>query len=508
MNANLYSHLSAHFPTDLSACAIETEDGLYYSFADVEHASAMIANLFVRSGLVSGDRVAVQVEKSAEALLLYLACLRAGLVYLPLNPAYRESELAHFLGNAQPRSVVCSPKDFSWLSRIAFKAGAKQVFTLGDQRNGSLLERAQFESRTFDTVLSQTDDLAAILYTSGTTGKSKGAMLSHGNLYSNAAVLKHAWAWQPGDVLLHALPLFHVHGLFVAAHGALLNGSKMILLNRFDPRRVMHELPRTTVFMGVPTFYVRLLAEPGFDGEVCRNVRLFVSGSAPLLEETFAAFRERTGHTILERYGMSETVMLLSNPYAGPRLAGTVGQPLDGVSVRVVDDQDRPCEPEEVGNIQVKGPNVFSGYWRMPEKTLEEFTADGYFKTGDMGCWGKPGTEKEGYLSIVGRSKDLIITGGYNVYPKEVESYLDALPGVLESAVIGVAHPDFGEAVTAVVVPAERAPRDEAALIAALKAAIANFKVPKRIYFVDELPRNTMGKVQKNVLRERFGAKS
>jgi malonyl-CoA/methylmalonyl-CoA synthetase len=506
MNSNLYAHLAAAFPADASACAIETEDGDYYSFDDLERASAMLANLLVRSGLKAGDRVAAQVEKSPEALILYLATIRAGFVFLPLNTAYREAELTYFLGNAEPGVVVCSPENFAWLSKLAFKAGALHVYTLGEHQNGSLLERAASCSERFTTVACAPDALAAILYTSGTTGKSKGAMLSHENLLSNAQALKRAWGWRDGDVLLHALPLFHVHGLFVACHGALLSGSKMIFFAKFDAARVVAELPRATVFMGVPTYYVRLLAEPGLDQTVCRSMRLFVSGSAPLLEETFRAFALRTGHTILERYGMSETVMLLSNPYHGPRLPGTVGMPIEGVAVRVVDGAGLPTPPGSVGEIEVRGPNVFSGYWRMPEKTREEFTADGYFKTGDLGRWGLPDGSAPDYLCIVGRSKDLIITGGYNVYPKEVESYLDNLPGVAESAVVGVPHPDFGEAVTAVVVMKPGVSGDERALIGALKLAIANFKVPKRIFFAAELPRNTMGKVQKNVLRERCAA--
>jgi malonyl-CoA/methylmalonyl-CoA synthetase len=504
MNSNLYAQMASYFPADPSACAIETEDGSTYSFADLERASALLANLLVQSGLKPGDRVAVQIEKSPEALLLYLATIRAGFVFLPLNTAYRETELGYFLNNAEPGVVVCDPRDFAWLSRMAFLAGARHVYTLGEHQNGSLLERAGLCSDQFETVFSSPNDLAAILYTSGTTGKSKGAMLSHQNLLSNALTLKAFWGWQSGDVLVHALPLFHVHGLFVASHGALLNGSKMIFLAKFEAARVLREFSRATVFMGVPTYYVRLLAEPGLDREACRTMRLFVSGSAPLLAETFVEFQRRSGHTILERYGMSETVMLLSNPYDGPRLAGTVGKPLPGVEVRLVDDAAAPCPPGQVGHIQVRGPNVFAGYWRMPEKTREEFTEEGFFKTGDMGRMGAPGAIDEGYLSIVGRSKDLIITGGYNVYPKEIEGYIDALPGVGESAVIGLPHADFGEAVSAVVVLKSGAKGDEKAIIGALKSSIANFKVPKRVFFVDELPRNTMGKVQKNILRDRF----
>ncbi|GAB3626321.1 malonyl-CoA synthase [Pandoraea terrae] len=506
-DANLYTQFAARFPADMSACAIETPDGLYYSWDDMEHASARLAHLLASLDLPQGARVAVQVEKSPEALLLYLATLRAGLVYLPLNTAYREAEIAYFVENAEPSVVVCSPANFGWVSKVAFKANVGHVFTLGDDRTGSLLERAAYHSDTFATVPRAPEDLAAILYTSGTTGRSKGAMLSHGNLASNARVLHEFWGWADrpagSDVLLHALPIFHVHGLFVASHAALLSGSKMIWLPKFDAQQVLRHLPRSTVFMGVPTYYVRLLAEAGLDRQACEQIRLFVSGSAPLLRETFEAFRERTAHTILERYGMSETVMLVSNPYRGEaaqvRRAGTVGVPLPGVFVRIVDDAGVASGQGEIGHIQVRGPNVFAGYWRMPEKTADEFTEDGYFKTGDVGKF-----DDDGYLHIVGRSKDLIISGGFNVYPKEIEGFIDEMTGVAESAVIGVPHPDFGEAVVAVIVPRGGAVPDEAAVIGALKQKIANFKVPKRVHFVSELPRNAMGKVQKNLLRERF----
>ena len=505
MNQNIYAAFAAAFPKDRSRCAIETEDKRYWCFADLEQASAKMAHLLVDVGLRAGDRVAVQVEKSVESLVLYLAVVRAGLVYLPLNTAYREAEIDYFLGDAQPAVVVCGAASFSWISKIAFRHGSKHVFTLDVDGRGSLIERAAPKSETFQTAQMTSADLAAILYTSGTTGRSKGAMLSHGNLLSNAQTLHQAWGWTPDDVLLHMLPLFHVHGLFVAAHGALLAGAKMLFQPRFDAARAIQLLPRSTVFMGVPTYYVRLLADPLFTREVCKDMRLFVSGSAPLLEETFDAFEARTGHLILERYGMSETVMLVSNPYQGERRSGTVGQPLPTVEVRLVDDLGQACPAESIGHIQVRGPNVFLGYWQMPEKTAEEFTADGYFKTGDMGRLSEPNPAGLSYLSIVGRSKDLIITGGYNVYPKEIEAIIDELPGVAESAVIGIAHPDFGEAVTAVVVARPGADLDEMALLAALKQRIANFKVPKRIHVVAELPRNTMGKVQKNLLRDQFG---
>jgi malonyl-CoA/methylmalonyl-CoA synthetase len=448
----------------------------------------------------------VQVEKSVEAMVLYLATLRAGYVFLPLNTAYQRFEIAYFIGNAEPAVVVCSSQNFGWVSKIAFQSGTQNVFTLDDDRTGSLLERAAHCSDLHEVVLRQSDDLAAILYTSGTTGRSKGAMLSHGNLLSNALVLKALWGWRAreegGDVLIHALPIFHVHGLFVAIHGALINGSKMIWLAKFDPQRVIEKLPEATVFMGVPTLYVRLLAEPGLTREACRNMRLFIAGSAPLLIETFKEWQERTGHTILERYGMSETAMLTSNPYqGGERRGGTVGFALPGVSLRVQGDDGQPLLVGEIGGIQVKGPNVFQGYWRMPGKTAEEFTADGYFKTGDVGK-----IDEDGYVTIAGRSKDLIISGGYNVYPAEIEGHINDMPGVAESALVGVPHPDFGEVGVAVVIARPGATPDPAQIVAALKARLANFKIPKQCLVVSELPRNTMGKVQKNLLREQYKA--
>lgn len=502
---NLFTALRAAFPADLDEVAIETADGpgapLRYSWRDLERASAMIANLLTSLELPAASRVAVQVDKSVEALMLYLAVLRAGHVYLPLNSAYQAAEVEYFIGNAEPAVVVCAGANFGWVSKIAFLAGTRHVYTLNDDRTGTLLDRAAFQPDMHMPVPRSASDLAAILYTSGTTGRSKGAMLTHDNLLSNARVLKDYWGWKPGDVLIHALPVFHVHGLFVASHGALLNGSRMIWFSRFDARAVVARLPEATVFMGVPTLYVRMLAEPGLTREACRNMRLFISGSAPLLIETFNAFRERTGHTILERYGMSETVMLTSNPYRpeSARRGGTVGLPLPGVGVRVHDDQGRPLPAGEIGNIEVQGPNVFIGYWRMPEKTADEFTADGCFKTGDVGR-----IDADGFVTIVGRSKDLIISGGYNVYPAEIEGTINELPGVAESAVVGVPHGDFGEAVVAVVVPRAGATVDGAAIAAQLRTKIANFKVPKQVFVVPELPRNAMGKVQKNLLRDQY----
>jgi malonyl-CoA/methylmalonyl-CoA synthetase len=498
---NLYTALRAGFPADLDSTAIDA-DGLLYSWRDLENGSAMLANWLDRLDLPAGSRVAVHTDKSVENLMLYLAVLRAGLVYLPLNPAYHAAELEHFIGDAAPGVVVCSGKHFGWVSKLAFQRGVRWVFTLNDDRTGTLLDRAAQMPLAHEPVARAGTDLAAILYTSGTTGRSKGAMLSHGNLLSNAETLKRHWDWQPDDVLLHTLPIFHVHGLFVASHGALLNGSKMLWFNRFDAAAVARRLPEATMFMGVPTLYVRLLQEPRLD---CSHMRLFISGSAPLLIETWREWRARTGHVILERYGMSETLMLTSNPCRpedGERIGGTVGKALPGVGLRIVRDDGGPCGADEIGHVQVRGPNVFSGYWQMPEKTAEEFTADGWFKTGDVGR-----VDANGYLTLIGRSKDLIISGGFNVYPAEVEGFLNELPGVGESAVIGVPHPDLGEAVVAVVTPAGAGRRpDPEALIAALKDRIAGFKVPKRVLVSAELPRNAMGKVQKKLLREQHGA--
>jgi malonyl-CoA/methylmalonyl-CoA synthetase len=499
-NQNLFAALRAAFPQNLDAAAVETDEGLVYSWRDLDRATAMMANLLLSLKLPAGARIAVQVEKSVEAMMLYLATLRAGYVFLPLNTAYQSAEISYFIGNAEPAVVVCSPKNVDWVIQIAFNAGTPHVFTLGDDRSGSLLERAALCSDRHAIAMQGQDDLAAILYTSGTTGRSKGAMLTHGNLLSNARVLKDYWGWRPGDVLIHALPIFHVHGLFVAIHGALINGSKMIWLSKFDPKRVVAALPQATVFMGVPTLYVRLLAEPGLNRQAARHMRLFISGSAPLLIETFNAWKERTGHTILERYGMSETIMLTSNPCDpkdGERRGGTVGFPLPGVGLRVQGDDGRALPAGEIGAIQVKGPNVFKGYWRMPDKTKEEFTADGWFKTGDVGR-----IDERGYVTIVGRSKDLIISGGYNVYPAEIEGYINEMPGVAESALVGVPHPDFGEVGVAVVIARAGARIDGNDIVARLKSELANFKIPKRCFVVDELPRNSMGKVQKNLLRE------
>jgi malonyl-CoA/methylmalonyl-CoA synthetase len=499
MNQNLYAIFESRFPDNRDEPLLHLGEGEMVSYAAADEQSARHAALLAGLGLRPGDRVAVQVEKSPEALWLYLGCLRAGLVYLPLNSAYQEGEIAYFLENAQPGAVVAQPKSMAWLKPLAARLGVPHVFSLDEHGEGTLREAVGAAPARFATVERTGDDLAAILYTSGTTGRSKGAMLSHRNLASNADVLHRAWGFRKDDVLVHMLPLFHVHGLFVACHCVLMNGSSMRFHAKFDAKRAIAEFAHSTVFMGVPTLYTRLLAEPGLTREACARMRLFVSGSAPLLAETHVEFQRRTGHRILERYGMTETGMLTSNPLEGERRAGSVGPALPGVTVRVVDDAETSCAPGTIGHVQVKGPNVFSGYWRMPEKNAEEFTRDGFFRTGDVGS-----LSADGYLTIVGRSKDLIISGGYNVYPKEVELALDELPGVQESAVIGVPHADFGEAVIGVVVPRAGAKPAERELIDALKQRLANFKVPKRVYIVEELPRNAMGKVQKNVLRERY----
>ena len=500
MNNNIYSIFEQHFPASREAIFIETPNGDSYSYAILEQQVSKIANLLSKQGLNKGDRIAVQVEKSPQVLFLYLACLRAGFIYLPLNTAYTESELSYFIENAEPAVVVCDPESLALFTRIGEKHKLQHVFSLDAQGEGSLLTTSEDSPAEFTTTACDKDDIAVILYTSGTTGRPKGAMITHGNLAANGLALQKTWHWQQQDILLHALPIFHIHGLFVACHNVLLGGSKMLFVSRFDAKNVMQLLPEVTVLMGVPTFYTRLLDLADFNQDVCKNMRLFISGSAPLLEQTFTEFQQRTGHTILERYGMTETGMNTSNPIEGPRIAGTVGLPLPGVETRIVDDNNQPLPANSVGLLQVRGENVFKGYWRMPDKTAEEFTPDGFFITGDMASY-----NDQGYISIVGRNKDMVITGGYNVYPKEIELLLDEIEGVKESAIIGLPHKDFGEAVTAIVIPEDmnHAP-DEKLIINQLKQELANYKVPKKIIILDQLPRNTMGKVQKNILREKY----
>ena len=491
---NLYARLAAGFPRSKNAPCVILPDERVWTYGDLEHASARMAHALLKTGALPGDRVAVQVDKSPEAFVLYLACLRAGLVFLPLNPAYQGQEVAYFLGDAKPALFVCRPSFFSAAQTLFDR---RRIFTLDEHGRGSLIKAAAGESDTFATVERAADDLAAILYTSGTTGRSKGAMLTHQNLWANAETLTKVWRINARDVLLHMLPIFHVHGLFVAGHCILRAGAKMFFEPRFDLQRALKRLPESSVLMGVPTFYTRLLAAPQFTARVCEHMRLFISGSAPLLAETFAEFKARTGHTILERYGMTEGGMFTSNPYAGRRRGGSVGPPLPGVALRIVDDADVPCAPCTPGHIQVKGENVFAGYWNMPEKTAEEFTADGYFRTGDIGY-----QDNDGYVFINGRARDMIISGGLNVYPREIEEIIDALPDVVESAVVGLPHADLGETVVAVVVRKKGSTLDEDSIIAAVRCVLAAFKSPRRVIFRDDLPRNAMGKVVKSRLRE------
>ena len=499
MNANLYEQFRARFPADRSRPFVETASGARWSYAELEDETGRIAACLRSLGLRRGDRVAAQVEKSPRALFLYLACLREGLIYLPLNPAYPEAELDFFLRDAEPALLVCRPTSQSGLEPLARRHRVATLLNLDDAGEGSLADAADSLSPIEDTAACDAADPAALLYTSGTTGRPKGAVLSHRNLASNAEVLQRAWGFAPDDVLLHALPLFHTHGLFVACHCVLAAGAAMVLLPRFDVDEVLRLLPRATVFMGVPTFYVRLLQHPRLDEAATRTVRLFVSGSAPLLPQTFEAFHERTGHRILERYGMTECGMVTSNPLEGARKVGTVGPPLAGVALRVVDGKGKALPPGSTGAVEFRGPNVFSGYWKMPERRAEDFSADGFFRSGDLGVM-----DSDGYLTLVGREKDLIISGGLNVYPKEVETLLDRLEGVSESAVIGVPDDDLGERVTAMVVPSASAGElHPPEIIADLKTMLAGYKVPKELHIVDELPRNAMGKVQKNLLRDR-----
>lgn len=497
-NANLFSRLFDGLD-DPQRLAIETQDGAHISYGDLIARAGQMANVLVARGVKPGDRVAVQVEKSVANIVLYLGTVRAGAVYLPLNTAYTLNELDYFIGDAEPSLVVCDPAKAEGLAPIAAKVKAR-VETLGPGGKGSLTDAADKASSEFATVPRENDDLAAILYTSGTTGRSKGAMLSHDNLASNSLSLVGYWRFTDKDVLIHALPIYHTHGLFVATNVTLFSRASMIFLPKLDPDLIIKLMARATVLMGVPTFYTRLLQNPALSRETTKHMRLFISGSAPLLAETHREWSARTGHAVLERYGMTETNMNTSNPYDGERVPGAVGFPLPGVSVRVTEPETGKELPrDEIGMIEVKGPNVFKGYWRMPEKTKSEFRPDGFFITGDLGK-----IDHKGYVHILGRGKDLVISGGFNVYPKEIESEIDAMPGVIESAVIGVPHADFGEGVTAVLVCNKGADISEAAVLKALDGRLAKFKMPKRVFVVDELPRNTMGKVQKNVLRDTY----
>ncbi len=497
---NLYSCCRQHFSVDdifIQHPASKRE----YSYGDLDNESSKIAHHLTRLELVKGDRVMVQVEKSPQNLFWYFACLRAGLIYLPLNTAYKEREVEYFVNNAEPALILCDPNKHSVFKSIIDRADISCLIRCLDKQGGySHSENMLPTSHEFVDINCNPDDIAVILYTSGTTGKPKGAMITHGNLISNSTALSQTWQWQPQDILLHSLPLFHVHGLFVAVNLAVLNGSKIILMDKFDPEQIIDWLAEASVYMGVPTHYVRLLNNQKLDESACKNMRLFTSGSAPLLPQTFSEFQQRTSHTIVERYGMTETGMNTSNPIDGQKKAGTVGLPLQGIKTMILDNSDNPVDRDTPGNLLVKGENVFKGYWCMPEKTAEEFTDDGFFKTGDIAS-----IDSDGYISIIGRDKDMIITGGLNVYPKEIESIIDNIHGVLESAVIGLPHPDFGESVTAVIVKQSNDNNlQEQDIIQHLKMLVANFKVTKKVFFVEELPRNTMGKVQKALLREMF----
>jgi malonyl-CoA/methylmalonyl-CoA synthetase len=476
---------------------LRVPDGRLLSYGDMLGRSGQFANCLNAEGLRPGDRLAVQVEKSAEALLLYLACLRTGAIYVPLNPACTPTEMSYFLADAEPACLVAAPEKAVGIQVLLCDDCA--FLTLGeDGCTGSLMARANSMSTDFPDVVRTGEDLAAILYTSGTTGRPKGAMLTHNNLASNAFALRNLWRFSERDALLHALPLFHTHGLFTATNTSMMAGASMILLPKFDPESVLAHLSEATTMMGVPTFYTRLLADSRLSRARVAHMRLFISGSAPLLPETHRAWIERTGHTILERYGMTETGMIASNPCEGERIAGTVGLPLPGVELRIADPQDgAPLPSGQAGMIELRGPNVFKGYWRKPEQTAAAFRNDGFFITGDLGT-----IDSSRYLRIVGRVTDLVISGGFNVYPKEIESEIDSLPGVAESAVIGVPHPDLGEGVTAIVILKDDSQLGEAGLLLALGERLAKYKLPRRVLFALELPRNAMGKVKKNVLRE------
>ena len=502
---NMYSLIESRVAKSPDKAAFEFPGGKPVTYGELAADVGRMANALTASGVKPGDRVTAQVEKSLPNAYLYLACLKVGAVFNPLNAGYTAAELDYFIGDAEPTLLVCQRASLPLLEPIAKARNVTSTLLLEPDGTGSLVDLAAIQPAAHTTVRRAPDDLACLLYTSGTTGRSKGAMITHGNLTSNTLALIETWRITENDKLLHALPIFHVHGLFVASNTMLTAGATMLWLQKFDHEQVMRLLPTCSMMMGVPTFYTRLLSAPAFGRDHTRNMRLFVSGSAPLLAETHKEFAERTGHAILERYGMTETGMITSNPYAPEgRLAGTVGYPLPGAAVRVAEPEGKVLGTGEIGVIEVNGPNVFKGYWRNPEKTKAEFRADGYFITGDLGT-----IEPDGRVSIVGRAKDLIISGGLNVYPKEVEDELNAFPGVLEAAVIGIPHPDFGEGVVAVLAKASGTEGGkigtEPEILKQLEGRLAKFKCPKRIFVLDELPRNTMGKVQKAELRQRYG---
>ena len=498
VKGNLYTSYKEGFKNNLEGQFLYDDKGLNVTYRELDSETAKLANGLKELGLSEGDRVTVQVDKCIEMVYLYLACVRSNIIFHPLNPAYKEKELSYFLDDAKPSLFISNEETISSISDLSLEHSIDHLFVLNNDGSGNFSDISTSEDN-YITVACSDDDIAALLYSSGTTGKPKGIMLSHGNISSNAESLVKAWDFQESDCLLHALPIYHVHGLFVALGCVFMTGSKLKWLESFDADVVLKSIPECTVMMGVPTYYTRLLKRDLLDSKLTEGIRLFISGSAPLLEETFNEFNQRTNHQILERYGMTETNMNTSNPLKGNRKPGTVGLPLEDVQVRVVDEENNLLSQGEIGNIQIKGPNVFKGYWEMPEKTKEDFSKDGFFNTGDKGL-----IDEGGYVSIIGRSKDMIISGGLNVYPKEIESLIDKIEGVLESAVIGLSDEDLGEKVVAVIVSEESKTLDEKKVISEIKDQLAGFKAPKEVKFIDQLPRNAMGKVQKNILRETF----
>ena len=492
---NLFSSYSKGFPEDLNQVFIEHIEGSIITYQDLLDQSEKYANGFKALGLQAGDRVSIQVSKSPEVVFIYLACLRSNLIFHPLNTAYKEKELSFFLNDAKPSVFICEQEVSERIASLDIDQLPSNIYTLLPNQKGTIHDIKV--SGNHEVQDCPDEQIAALLYSSGTTGKPKGIMLTHGNIGSNAYALKEAWQFKSDDCLLHALPIYHVHGLFVALGCAFLSGSKVLWLDTFNLDEAVNALPNCTVMMGVPTYYTRLLSNEKLNKEVVKNIRIFISGSAPLLEETFDEFYLRTGHEIIERYGMTETNIISSNPVNGERKSGTVGVCLKGQALRIVDDGQNILGLDDIGNIQVKGPNVFKGYWNLPEKTKEDFGTDNFFSTGDKGF-----IDAEGYLTIVGRAKDMIISGGLNVYPKEVESVINEIEGVIESAVIGLPDDDLGEKVVAVIVKKDQSQITESELISSLKTQIAGFKVPKKIILIEELPRNAMGKVQKNILRD------
>ncbi len=494
---NLYLRYREGFPKDLSTPCIELKDGSIISYKELEDQSSQYANGFSNLGLKPGDRVSVQVNKSPEVLYIYLACLRSNIIFHPLNTAYKDHELSFLLEDADPALFICEKEVYEKIDSLNLKHPPSHIFTIQIQHKDSI--QAIKLAGIHEVVDCSEEDTAALLYSSGTTGRPKGIMLTHGNIGTNAMSLKEAWEFTANDCLLHALPIYHVHGLFVALGCVFLSGSKMLWLDNFEVNEVLNQLPKCTVMMGVPTYYTRLINNKGLTSKVTQNLRIFISGSAPLLEETFMDFYSITGHKILERYGMTETNIISSNPISGKRKSGTVGLPLEGQQVRIINNDSEPVGAYEIGNIQVKGPNVFKGYWKLAQKSKEDFSLDNYFNTGDQGYF-----DEDGYLIIVGRNKDMIISGGLNVYPKEIESFIDKIEGVYESAVIGLEDADFGERVVAVIVKDENSKVIEENIISDMKLQMAGYKVPKQIFFSNELPRNAMGKVQKNFLRDKY----